>query len=849
MQNEAKNKIKLLVEKYEQAKTNGRLRDYTEEDTKKDFILPLFAALGWEIDNRNEVSSEESIKSSGRVDYGFYLNERPKFYLEAKAFKADLNNEEFAKQAIRYSWNKGTTWAVLTDFENLKVFNAQAVSRYLGDKQYFDIPCGQFLERFDQLWLLSKPAFAEDLLDKEAEKGGKKLQKVPVGAMLYEDLSKCRDLLTKELKIWNKNLDKDLLDEGVQKILDRLIFIRVAEDRGVENPTLLPLKRQWETSGGKESIYEAMITKFRELDAIYNSNLFSEHPFEDWQEDSGITEKVIDILYGKKGYYDYDFKVMPADVLGGLYENFLGYRLAQAKKGDTGKDLKKRKEQGIYYTPPFIVEYIVKKALKPVLDKCKSISDLKKIKVLDPACGSGSFLVKALEVINEKYKEFGADGDTFTKLNIVLENLYGVDLDSQAVDIARLNLLINCLDKKIKFPPLSANIKNGNSLISGTDEELRKYFGSNFREKKPFNWEERFPEVFKQGGFDVIIGNPPYVSAKDLNQEDKSYFDKYYETAKDQYDLYILFIEKALNLLKSNAYFSFIIPNKFLITKYGYALRKFIVDNATLVELKDYSSENVFPDASVYPVVMVLNKAKSTQIIEDKDYNLIKVFNLSSDDGLISHIESIKEKIVFKVWRPLATSKNVIEGKHIVVSNREINRYFLDESTKGDLTLKRERDVEKNKIILKKLCYNLEAALDNKGVYPINTTYCIVPNDKDASLKYILGIINSKLLSFYARKKYVETALRGGYIELRVFQIEELPVVKTNKKEQEIIIDLVDKIISFNKELQETSENSDKWHKLKEEIEKTDHKIDEIVYKLYGLTEEEIKVVEEQTKK
>ncbi len=424
-QEQAKQKIGELIKKYEEVLKSGEVKKYTEEETKKDFILPLFEALGWDVFNKKEVSAEEHIKSSGRVDYGFYVNGRTKFYLEAKPLKADLNDEDFAKQAIRYSWNRGVTWAVLTNFESVKVFNAQAISKYLGDKLYFEMPHSEFLERFDQLWQLSRSEFEHDLINKEAERVGKKLQKISITSLLYEDLNKSREILTKGFTLWNKHLDKDLLDEGVQRLLDRLVFIRVAEDRGIEPPTLQPLLREWKSSPRKEPFFKSLISKFRELDITYNSNLFKPHPFEDWEEYDNVTEEVISIFYGKPGYYEYDFKAIPADILGMVYENYLGYRLSQSKKGlAVAKDIKKRKEQGIYYTPSFIVDYIVKNTLGPVLDRCRSIDDLKKIKVLDPACGSGSFLIKALEVIGDKYKEFNRPVDTYVKIQIITENLY-----------------------------------------------------------------------------------------------------------------------------------------------------------------------------------------------------------------------------------------------------------------------------------------------------------------------------------------------------------------------------------------------------------------------------------------
>src|SRR3989338_5400120 len=490
MQKEAKEKIKKLIEKYEEAKTSGRLKLYSEEETKKGFIEPLFEILGWDISNKKEVSLEESI-SSQRVDYGFYLNDRIKFYLEAKKFSVDLYSEDCANQAVRYSFNKGAVWAVLTNFETLIIFNAQDIERKLTDKKLLTIHYNEYADKFDKLWLLSKEAFEKDSLDKYGEEVGKKIEKVPISSLLYKDLQECREILIKDLSQWNKDVNSDDLDEGVQKILDRLLFIRVAEDREVEPATLIPMVREYYSrKDQKETLYQAMIKKFRELDDFYNSNLFSKHYFENWEE-FGKTADVISILYGKEGYYDYDFKVMPSDVLGAVYENYLSHRLSKSKKGTTvSKDAGKRKEQGIYYTPSYIVDYIVKNALAPVLDKCKSIEDIKKVKVLDPACGSGSFLIMAVEVIAEKNREFGAKNEKLIKLQILEENIYGVDLDSQAVEITRLNLLINVLAERTKFSPLK-NIKNGNSLT--------------------FDWRGEFPEVFKQGGFDVIIGNPPYI--------------------------------------------------------------------------------------------------------------------------------------------------------------------------------------------------------------------------------------------------------------------------------------------------------------------------------------------------
>ncbi|PIP74589.1 MAG: hypothetical protein CO135_03790 [Candidatus Levybacteria bacterium CG_4_9_14_3_um_filter_35_16] len=899
----AKEEIKKLIAKYEQVKSSGKINSYTEEETKNAFITPLFKALGWNFEEKEEVSAEEHEISSGRVDYGFYINDRPKFYLEAKSLKANLNMEDFAKQAIRYSFNRGVTWAVLTDFEAIKVFNAQSPSQYLGDKLYFEIKYPDYLDRFDQLWLLSKESMREDLIDKEAERVGKKLQRVPVTEQLYKDLEECRKLLISYLGQWNPERSKDDLDEGVQKLLDRLIFIRVAEDRKIEQNILIPLLNQWRslTVNNKPRLYQSMAKKFRELDEIYNSNLFTPHPFEDWEDDGGGLEKVIKILHGKQGYYEYDFSVMPADILGSVYENYLGYKLSQSKKGLTlDKSASKRKEQGIYYTPTFIVDYIVKNALKPVLDNCKSVNDLKKIKVLDPACGSGSFLLKVMEVINDKYKEFGYAGDELTKVQILQENIYGVDLDQQAVEIARLNLLINALEQKGKLPSLDKNIKNGNSLISGTDEEMEKYFGKNFRDKNPFNWKEKFPEVFEQGGFDVIVGNPPWVFTKegDFSDSEKQYFGFFVEKLgliqaekgrniqSGKLNLYSLFILKATALLKDKGTLGFVIPNNILRATNFDLVRKYILDKTKILEIVDLG-EGIFQGVTASSIILFLqkeikNKLNNIKIISNViDLNERKfseqqilqeqflsnssfTFNILSSSNLnilskkivenslllgsicqyISPgIDGDKEKYVSdtktnEFYKPLLFGKNFsrynisYNNKWIYYDRKKLNRARAEEIYLSE------------KIVLQRISGGdkpLTATIDNNKYYTFNSVNNIILNqDSGYSLKYILGIINSALMNWYYSINFSNRSKLT--VNISKTYLEQLPIKKTNN--QKNISSLVDKILKLNEESRTYKKDSNKWNSIKEEIERTDKKIDQEVYKLYDLTSEEIKIVE-----
>ncbi len=906
---QAKDKIRQLVEKYQSLSERDK-KSFTEEETRKDFITPLFEALGWNVTNKIEVTAEET-QSAGRVDYGFYINGHLKFFLEAKSLKVDLNNEEFAKQAIRYSWNRGADWAVLTDFEGLKVFYAQAPSKYLQDKKYFELSFQNYIADFEKLWELSRESFEQNLIDQNAIKAGKMPSRVSVDSQLYKDLNGCREILTEKLGEMNDEVPPKLLEEGVQKILNRLIFIRVAEDREVEDKNLLlSLIRQWETSDRKKTLFESMVDKFRELDEIYNSNLFSPHPLETWHDYSNATKRVAEILKGKSGYYEYDFKAMPADVLGKVYENYLGWIARNPLKPDlsgksgklfdyeSGKELKdksraKRKEQGIYYTPTFIVNYIVENALKPVLDKCKTMADLKKIKVLDPACGSGSFLIRALDVINEKYKEFGAPGNEFTKIEILQNNIYGVDLDEQAVEIARLNLLINSLDCRFKFPELT-NIRCGNSLISGSDEELKKYFGPDFSAKKPFNWKEEFPDVFSQSGFDVVIGNPPWGANID---EDVKYFEsKFPNSTKEYKDTYKLFIDKSLDLLKIEGRLGLIVPSTFLYQP-RYADIKLLIQNQEYYAIN--LGEHIFPNVQLPSCMLILiknNKVKNIIVDltqEDRQVLPQKILSLSFDG--YKKIESLMNKInkqfkysfcdildlkdagvkhqrvdVGKSEKGKSDLRERIyyegvqkdsEDKPLFIGS-DVNRYYIELQPKFFLkhdfkTLLKDNEIVyfdkrmmdlRDKIVWRQTSDCIRATLLDSGWFANTLQVGVVKPSFSTKLdiKFVLAVLNSKLIDFLYKQKVFEQGRLFPQVKLRYLYRFPFPLVSATS--QRSIVLLVDKMLNLNKKLHKLPENSNEWRSVKHEIEFTDRKIDGEVYKLYSLTPKEIEVVERKDK-
>jgi len=884
---QAKDKITKLISRYKELSPSD-IKQYNEQQTKDHFIRPFFEALGWDFEE--DVWSEIEVHGK-RADYAFKLNGIPRFYVEAKPLKADLDDQKFANQAINYAWNKGVNWAVLTDFESLKLYNALAETKRLFDKLVFEISYDQFLADFDRLWLLSKESFNNNALDEYAIKHAKKLKKLTVNEKLFKDLTKAREMLTRSMERWNKGLDQEILEEGVQKILDRLVFIRVLEDRVLEPPLLKPLIREWEAKRMKDQFLKLLTKKFSELYKIYDSSLFDKHACDEWEEHDGEIQKVINMLYGTS-MFQYDFKEIPADILGGVYEHYLGYISRESAKE---KIRRKRKEKGIYYTPKFIVDYIIKNTLDVQLKEIKSVNEIKKLKVLDPACGSGSFLTTALRTINTRYKDFNYPGDQNTKTMILKENIHGVDLDPKAIELAKLNLLIEALDRKAELPDLTTNLKVGNSLVSGEEQELKKYFGKDWKEEKSFNWEEEFKDVFKHGGFDVIIGNPPWGAY--INESEKEYLRDKYESAEGIIDTFVLFIEKSTKLLKGHGYLGFILPDIILLKNYP-KIRKFILDNYIIENI--YYTGRAFKEVNLDTVIMILKKAKNNlerkkNIINIQIDNKIKQleqklffetegynFNIYLDKKKLN-LKKTLDSISYKLGDLLEIHEGIHSGnirdklflnepttancKKLLFKGPEVNRYYkkwegkyvnynkkiINKDKKEYANLGKEEYFINDKILLRRTGDKLIAILDKENYFASNNFFVLYfYNDKDGKqkidLKYILAILNSPIATWY----FTTIQPRRGrlFAEVKIKHLNEIPIYKIDfsnleeKSSYDNILRLVDKILFLNKSLDSISENSTKWISVKGEIKKLDQYINQEIYKLYNLTEKEIKLVE-----
>jgi len=560
-QETAYTEIDRLVKKFK-AMSAVQRKNMNEDATRLGLILPMFRALGWDIENVNEVSPEEKV-SRGWVDFSFRIGNVPRYFLETKRASEDLNDPRWVKQAIDYSWTKSVTWALLSDFEGLRVFNAEWKEENPFRAQFIEFNVDTYLGDFNRLWWLSRAETAERRLDAEAEKVGKKGKRLPVSQILFDDLKTWRGKLSKDLTGFNSISMADA-DTAVLRMLNRLIFIRTAEDRDVESPRLLALIREMKDKGQIKDLSKGLSALFREMDGVYNSELFAPHSSEGFYVTPSVIEEVITGLY-ERNFVHYNFNAMDADVLGTVYEQYLGAVVTdqpQETKATAKQDRlipeegltvearrKKRKSQGIYYTPAFVTKYIVQQTVGRYLDEQGYHPHPPR--VLDMACGSGSFLIEAFDTIDayvakERGQAHGNQVDIFDRarqLEVLQNCIFGVDKDQQAVDVARLNLLLRALHSREKLPMLE-NFQHGDSLRSET-------------------WEG-------EKGYDIIIGNPPYVRAENMPREERDYYmSGVFETAYGRFDIFILFLERAIKLLKAGGRLGFIIPYAGLTQNYS----------------------------------------------------------------------------------------------------------------------------------------------------------------------------------------------------------------------------------------------------------------------------------------
>ncbi len=911
----ARQEVTKLVAEYQSLPPTS-IKKYTEADTRREFIEPLFGALGWDVYSREEVA-EEVKAAAGRVDYVFKLHGISQFYLEAKALRAELTKPEYIKQAITYAYNKGITWAVLTDFEGLQLYNAQT------GRLFINLSCDNYLADFDDLWLLSRQSLETNALNERAEKYGALPPRLGVEQRLYNQLRQWREQLYSQIYHHNQdlNLNYSQIDEVIQRLFNRLIFIRTCEDRGIEDRVLLGAVHEWQGSGRKGELIETLQRIFRDFDGYYDSDLFAHHLTDQVFIDGVTVEAIINGLYEiPSGMASYDFSLIDADVLGAVYEQYLGHVATevkqQAEKAQIRMDLgfpseptfeltakkQRRKEHGIYYTPRFITDYIVKQTVGRFLRE-RSHNEIINIKVLDPACGSGSFLIRAYdELLNYHAYQRGkpvSQLDQWERLPILIGNIFGVDLDMQAIEIARLNLLLRSLAKRDTLPSLADNIRQGNSLISGTEDELKRYFGDSWREKKPFNWEQEVADTMARGGFDVVIGNPPYVRVDSLPDDEKTLWKDRFESAVGKYDLYYLFLELAFRLVNERGVFAFITPNRYCTNTTGECLRKLMLSEGKRVAVISLSRLPVFEEVANYPVITIVHKAPKVGIKKlsyfdvtslEELHSMSPSYELSENElkllprAIIPiNVDDQKLKIALRLLEgasPAGQFVRIHEGLRIPTSweskklgakgqtpiikqfqfsrysNIEEASYLAEKQVDSLLSSGAERiaNCRKPKLVFVEDALRIEATIDKSKGLCQGGVYFATSREPNVSLYYLLALFNSKLLTFIFKCLYSGIHMGGGFLRFRTQYLQELPIRRidfdnpSEKKAHDDLVTLVDKMLELNKRLapMRNTPCNDR-DELLHQIEQTDREIDNLVYDLYGLTEEEKRVIKGAT--
>ena len=946
---EAYQKIEELIERFQKDEQKHMASSYDETSVRVQFINPFFKALNWDVDNENsldEVIHEMNVKQKknivqnlGRVDYSFKIKGKDKFLLEAKKPFVNLaNDRKPAYQVRRYGWNKSIGIGLLSDFQELAIYHCKkkpkesdeakvALLKYL---KYDD-----YLANFDYIWdLLEYENVTLGSIEKYVGESIDKKGSETVDSALVATLDEFREVLASNISKLNDFMDERSINLVVQNTIDRILFLRFAEGREIEEDRMLYNVVSQKSSG---NYYSELLKIFMKADSRYNSGLF------DFSKDNHangasvvVDDKVIKAII--KPLYDdcpYDFYALPIEILGGAYEQFLGKTITLNDKHKAKIEYKPevRKAGGVYYTPEYIVEYIVSNTVGSMI-KGKTPKQIEAIKILDPSCGSGSFLIGAYNyllsyhhhyytknkpsVSTKKESPINADGrlTVNTKKRILINNIFGVDIDMQAVEVTKLSLMLKCLEGESNsslademnlfgeraLPSLEDNIKCGNSLI-GNDfysEQIDMFDSKLLYKINAFDWKSEYKTIFNRTegcGFDCIIGNPPYVRNRELDAIQKKYFSEKYQSASGQYDLYQLFYEKGIELIKENSSLGFITSNKFTIASYGKALREYILDNCRIKKLIDVSTINVFKQVSTYPYIVILEKNKDNKnhlieylkvnkseelnfelktieqniYLEDPNKNFIlkkmpiffdKIEQLSIKLG---DIATIKETIhTGNIRNKLITDREENETCKKLLYGRNVHRYSFEwagDYIKYDKSLinKKKKEYgnlcgkeyfELPKLLLRDISKRPDCIFDNENFYSVNTLYSIQFIENNGyNYKYLLGLINSNLIAFYFNHRFEEAHVSGGFLRFKKIYTSQIPIRnldldnKQDKEQHDKLVTHVNNIINLKRKEAEASNSRDK-EIIARQVAFVDNAIDDIVYTLYGLTDAEINIVE-----
>lgn len=957
------------------------IRNSKEEQFQEGFLRELFVIiLGYTLNptpNFNLTTEYKNVKDSKKADGAILVNDKVSAVIELKGTNTtDLGKIE--EQAFGYKNNQPECVYVITsNFEKLRFYIDNAI-------EHIEFNLFTLSEKeFQQLYLCLSYDNLSQNIAKKIKDESVSVEDV-ITKKLYKDYSLFKRELHQNLVQLNPEFEPLELFKKSQKLLDRFLFLFFGEDRHLLPPNSVRLiLNQWNQLKDLDE-YSPLYDRFKKYFGYlntgykgtqhdvfaYNGGLFKPDTILD-------TIKIDDnLLYAhtlKLSEYDFASEV-DVNILGHIFENSLNELdeiKAQLEGAEIDKTKTKRKKDGVFYTPKYITKYIVentvgklcnekkaelgiadedytadkkrqKKTVQTLVEKLEEYRKwLLQLTICDPACGSGAFLNQALDFlitehqyIDELQAKLFGDGLVLSDMeNSILENnLFGVDLNEESVEIAKLSLWLRTAQPNRKLNDLNSNIKCGNSLIDDPEVAV----------DKAFNWQQAFPKVFEKGGFDVIIGNPPYGAS--FNNLDKTFIKEKYFSYQYKFESYLYFYEKGINILNDSGYLSYITPELFLRLEKSENIRKLLLENSNVIEVK-FCGENVFADVKVNSVVLTLNKQKPNDeylkiVYEDekhlsflkerwkKSENYILEYEISDNTNLI--IDKIISNSCF-----LGSLGSCIQGltaydsyrgqSQEIIKNRayhfkekiddscgkwldgkHLNRYYLSEGDEwlkyGDwLAAPREpKFFENPRILFREIPgqnKRIQAVYtDEKSYYGHSITPFIL-NDKSYNIFFILSIVNSKLISWYASQKCSNFS-KKTFPKLNPKDIKEFPIKNIPFENQQPFIEKADQMLSLSKDIQEavskfqrtiqrkfnledlpkklqdwyvlsyaefikelakkkvklTLSEEAEWEEyfmqeskkalnLKGQIDATDKAIDKMVYELYGLSEEEIEIV------
>ena len=907
------------------------------------------------------------------------------------------------EQAFGYAPKYGGScqWVIVSNYKEIRLYRQTEMNEYqvffLEDlKDDLEFKKFIYVLSFYSLVGTEKKKAKTIELSEEYQKKQAEIEK-----KFYNEYKNIRLHIFENMRKNNPTVNENTIIEKVQKLLDRFLFICFCEDKSLlPNEIFYKTLEKGKNFGDVFEVFKMLCNWInlgnpRENISHFNGGLFKN---DDVLESLFVDNEVFEEMK-KISEYDFDSE-LNENILGHIFEQSIS-DIEDLKKELNGEEFDKkkgkRKKDGIFYTPKYITKYIVENSIKNWLDdKRKELGEdklpeltekdfeikysskksderiysknykkhiefwtkyreaVKNIKIVDPACGSRAFLITAFEYLlnynnylDDKIFDLTGTKDLFsdTTKEILQNNIFGVDLNKESVEITKLSLWLKTANKNKTLATLENNIKCGNSLID--DIEIAGELA--------FNWEKEFSQVFENGGFDVVVGNPPYVSTKQIPANDRNYYwDKYKEILFSEMDLYEIFIYKSINeLLKNKGYLGFITPDSYFTNTSFELLRKYLLEKTKIIEIIDFPYRFYpFEEVNTETAILILNKKIDKNFVNLRVSNR-NVNNLYLKESLKNNIQLSQEEILMKYnnkiivninsilnkllknslrfgnylelhkgWMSIpkkikiglteiekgiftkeeAIKNNIINNCSEYLEGRDIHRYFTDKVNKYVYIKNIDKTTKEwhfsPKIILQRIVgqnrNKIFATIDlnQKIIFP-NANLVNLKNKKD-DVRFYLTILNSRLISYFYNLYYGESNTN-----LTKIAFENIPLVNIENINQQPFIKKADKMLFLNKNLQEISQkfqrmimrelglekistklqnwyllNFDEFIKelskvkvklslsqkadwedyfiaekskaetLNNEITKTDKEIDGMVYELYGLSEEEVRVVE-----